>query len=76
MENLLRKIIDKLDRLDQDVQTIKSTMATKSDISDLKTSIESKHIENINSDNVLLKAIKDTKESIRFVNRRISWILT
>ncbi|OIJ12696.1 hypothetical protein BKP37_12920 [Anaerobacillus alkalilacustris] len=71
-EHLLQKIIKKLDNIDKKVNEIETTMATKDDIKRLEASINSQHIENINSDDLILRNLDEIKESVRYVNRKIA----
>ncbi|WP_077214489.1 hypothetical protein [Bacillus dakarensis] len=70
---------DKLDLLLKEIHEIKTTMATKQDVEivnvkldKLSESIEKKHIENVNSDNLLLKEIQSLREGVVFVNRKVA----
>ncbi|WP_339186164.1 hypothetical protein [Brevibacillus sp. FSL K6-6036] len=41
-------------------------------VDELKVVLHSQHIANINSDNLVLSEIRDMKEKIRYVNRRVA----
>ncbi|MEJ8545796.1 hypothetical protein [Brevibacillus borstelensis] len=41
-------------------------------VDEIKVALHSQHIANINSDNLVLSEIRDIKEKVRFVNRRVA----
>lgn len=64
-EQSLQQIIEKLNN-------IESKMATKDDVEKLNASINSRHIENINSDDLILRGLDEIKESVRYINRKVA----
>lgn len=71
-ELLLKQILSELQNLNNKVNNIENTMATKEEIKKLETSIQSQHIENINSDDLILRSLVEIKESVRYVNRKVA----
>ena len=72
---LLEKVLLKLEEIDKKFDNI----ATKDDINSLNNeivhlrhTISEQHIENLNSDNFILKSLDEIKESVRFVNHRVA----
>lgn len=63
-------ILQKLEALETGQNLLKTEINKRFD--DLKNTIETQHIENLNSDNFILKSLDDVKESVRFVNHRVA----
>jgi predicted nucleic acid-binding Zn-ribbon protein len=62
-----------------EITGIKSTMATKEDIESihvkldkLSENVQIQHVENINSDNLLLNEIRTLNEGVIFINRKVA----
>ncbi|OIJ22030.1 hypothetical protein BKP45_04960 [Anaerobacillus alkalidiazotrophicus] len=70
MSDKLDLILQKLEALETGQNLLKTEINKRFD--DLKNTIETQHIENLNSDNFILKSLDDVKESVRFVNHRVA----
>lgn len=64
---------ERFDRLEAKVDHLEERfdrLDTKVD--EIKVALHSQHIANINSDNLVLSEIRDMKEKVRYVNRRVA----
>ncbi|MFT9848469.1 hypothetical protein [Aneurinibacillus sp. REN35] len=67
---LLKQILTELQGVRNEVKQLKAEMNQRFD--ELKDSVDRKHIENIKADELILRSLDETRESVRFVNRRIA----
>lgn len=62
-EQLLKQILDKLEQMDSKIDHMETKMDKQ--FEEVKASINSQHIENINSDDLILRFLDEIKESVR-----------
>ena len=72
MHQRIKNMGDEIQILKNDVTNIKETMATKADIGRLEKSLEKTHLESLSSDEMILHTVREIKESIQHVNRRVA----
>ncbi|MBN6186445.1 hypothetical protein JQN58_05515 [Aneurinibacillus sp. BA2021] len=69
-DELLKQILTELQGVRNEVKQLKAEMNQRFD--ELKDSIDRKHVENMKADELILQSLDETRESVRFVNRRIA----
>jgi len=65
-------ILKEIQAINNRLTDLEKNVATKDDINALSEKIDSQHVENINSDNLLLDEISSLKEGVIFVNRKVA----